>query len=359
MLDAHNQSIMDEYIAKKPMFEKMREVVMQNIKQLLDSKGIVINAVESRVKAQKSLEGKLELKGYKYADLSDITDILGMRIITFYANEVDKIASLIESHFIVDWENSVDKRKIADPKRFGYMSLHYICKVPKSMFYDEEYPELNEYRFEIQMKTALQHVWSTAEHDTGYKFDIEIPGEYVRALSRLAGLLEIADKEFMNIASGIAEYRRKVKNLIKDGNFADLELNGDTFRSFLDIGPFAALNEKIAAINTAEIQPQNCMPYLAVFKEFDFTTIADIVKLIKEYSEDAYRLALVQIGKTDLDILAETIGVQSLCLAYILKNGGGVMELKKFYDILYGERDRNLKTAQRVLAQAKTINLAK
>ncbi len=356
-MDMHCQMIMDEYIENHASFEKMYDIVLSRINELLKENGLLVTAVEARIKEQKSLAGKLELKGSKYASLSDITDILGARIITFYSEEVDKIASLIEQNFEIDWKNSVDKRQSLDPDKFGYMSLHYICRIPKSVYCDEAHPEINEYRFEIQMRTALQHVWATAYHDTGYKSDVEVPREYIRALSRLAGVLEIADQQFSQINVELAEYRRKVRAFVKGGKFNDLNLDGDTFKSYLEIKPFAKLNNRIASINKAEVQEQSFAPYLAVFKSMGFNTIEDIQKLIADYSDDAYRLAVLQIAGTDLDILSETIGVQNLCIVYILRNGDGEFGVKKFFDQLYGERPRNASSAKRIVEQAKTIDI--
>ena len=107
-LDPHAQAILEEYRAQRPVFEKMQETIPGRVRALLDEAGIVVASVESRIKEEKSLAGKLELKGGKYASLADITDIFGMRIITFYTDDVDKVASAVDRLFEVDWENSVD-----------------------------------------------------------------------------------------------------------------------------------------------------------------------------------------------------------------------------------------------------------
>ncbi len=357
ILDMHCQALLDEFIEKRPMLELMQGIVQDKIKNLLKENNLLVTTVEGRVKEPGSLAGKLELKGSKYKTLSDITDLLGCRVVTFYSDEVDKIASLIEKNFDVDWENSVDKRKMHNLDSFGYMSLHYICSIPKEMYYDEKQPEINSWRFEIQMRTALQHVWATAYHDTGYKSDVEVPKEYIRALSRLAGILEIADEQFSHIIGDLAEYRRKVKALVRDKRFDDLALNGDTFKSYLELNPFDRLNQRIAAINKAEINPQSFMPYLYVFAEFGFQTLADIEKLIAEHSEDAYQLALLQLGNTDIDIISSTIGLQNLCIVYLLKSGDGEGGVKMFYDWLYGERRSNINSAKRTYKQALTAHI--
>ena len=134
-LDLHCQMILDEYRENQETFAIMRKVVTDELNRCVSDNGLYVNAIESRVKSEKSLAGKLELKGYKYMFLSDLTDILGCRVITFYTDEVDKVATLIEQSFSVDWSESVDKRKMYELNSFGYMSLHYICRIPKSLYH--------------------------------------------------------------------------------------------------------------------------------------------------------------------------------------------------------------------------------
>ena len=306
-LNLHSEMILDEYREKRPLFERMQTVVDGEIRRIVADNHLYVTAMESRIKKEKSLAGKLELKGNKYATLSDITDILGCRIITFYTEEVDKIAALIEKNFEVDWDNSVDKRRLLDLDRFGYMSLHYICRLPLERCKE---PEMHEYRFEVQMRTALQHVWATINHDLGYKTDIEIPREHLRNMNRIAGMLELADEQFSRIRMEITDYRRQVQALVADGDFDRVPLDGDTFRSYLELDPFHKLADRIASINQAEIYRDNLMPYLQVLLRMEFKTLGDLERLLHDYSDDAYQLALHQISGTDLDIMALSVTLQ-------------------------------------------------
>ena len=353
----HCEMILDEYREKLPVFEKLKEIVMDAVRNCLDENNILVSGLDSRIKSEKSLTGKLELKGYKYHTLSDITDILGVRIITFFSDEVDIISALAEQMFEIDWENSVDKRKMLEIDRFGYMSLHYICRVPKALYYNPDMPDLNQIRFELQMRSTLQHVWANMYHDMGYKSDVEIPAEYQRNMSRLAGMLELADEQFSHIRKEINNYRRKVQSLVASGNFDEVPLNGDTFRSFVALHPFKRLTDKIAAINQAEIYEDSLMPYYNVLRNLNMKTIGDIVRLRNEYSEYAFQLALIQLAGTGLDILANSVALQNLCIVYILKQGFGEAGLLRLFNALYGENDYNKDRAKRIYGQAKQINI--
>ena len=356
-LDMHCEMILDEYRQKRNVYEQQKDVVLNILKRTLKKHSMVVAGIEGRVKTEKSLEGKLELKGSKYRMIEDITDIVGVRIITFFIDEVDKIAAFVERLFEIDWENSVDKRKMLEIDRFGYMSLHYICRVPKSLYYDEAFPDLNTLRFELQMRTALQHVWANMQHDTGYKSEVEIPVEYVRRLSRLSGILELADEQFSVIRKEINDYRRNVQSLVASGNFDEVPLNGDTFRSYCELHPFQRLAEKIATINQAEIYDDSPMPYYNILPHLNMKTIGDVERMRNECDDGAYQLALIQLAGTGLDIVAYSVALQNLCIVKILRMGYGEAGLTRMFQTIYGESSYNTQRAERIYQQAKLSNI--
>ena len=343
-MDLHCEAILEEYRENLPRFEEVSREIRAALQKTFDDAGLLLAGIESRVKTEKSLAGKLELKGSKYATLADITDIIGLRVITFYIDDVDKVASAVERLFEVDWENSVDKRKVHEIDSFGYLSLHYICSRPG-------FP----YRFEIQMRTVLQHAWANMNHDTGYKSGVEVPRRYLRNLSRLAGMLELVDEQFSQIRSELTDYRRRVQALVASGNLDDAPLDGDTFRSFLDLDPFGQLNRRIAAVNQAEIQDAALMNFLPVFKAIGCHTLGEISRIIKQYSEGAYQIACYQLGLTDLDIISASLGPQDICIAYLLKNGGGKPGIKRLFDALNGESESNEALAELLMEQANDL----
>ena len=343
-MDLHTEVILEEYRAQREVFERMQREVEQVLNEALQRNGLTVTAVTSRIKTEESLIGKLARKGNKYNTLSDITDILGARIITFYTDDVDRIAAMAEQLFEIDWKNSVDKRVLHELDSFGYNSLHYICKLPG---YD--------YRFELQLRTTLQHAWASINHDIGYKSGVEIPKEYLRRINRMAGLLEMADDEFSRIRTEITDYRRRVHTLVQNGKLDDVQLDGDTFNSYLQARPFDALNKRIAAINQAEIQEVPLTRYLRVFKALCCKTLGDVEQLKKKYEEDAYRLARHQLGNTDLDIISSAVGVQNICIVCIMDVGGGKVGLERFFDAINGHNTQNKAIAELTYEQARKV----
>lgn len=223
-------AILKEYDKNKDVLENLDKSLETLINSLLKQKGIKVHQIQTRVKDRDSLEKKILAK-HKYKSLDDITDIVGVRIITYFDDEVDQIATLINEEFVIDQDNSVDKRKI-DSDKFGYRSLHYVANLKKDRTNLPEYSSYKEQKFEFQIRTILQHSWAEIEHDLGYKGEFEIPSTAKRTFYRVAALLEQADIEFVKLKSTISEYEESLTYDIK-ANPSQIEINKASLISFM------------------------------------------------------------------------------------------------------------------------------
>ena len=214
--------ILEDYRKQRDDFIKLGDTVHTMLSDIVKELGLTVLAVEHRVKEEKSLAGKLERKGDLYNTFEDITDILGLRVVCVLSDEIDKIGKKVEETFVVDWENSSDKRALIKEDAFGYLSLHYICSLP---FGDKWPDEICGKKFEIQIRTILQHAWSAIHHDIGYKSDFGVPREIRRQFARLAGLLELADDEFVRARDNMVGYTEDIRQRIITDDADDITIN--------------------------------------------------------------------------------------------------------------------------------------
>lgn len=358
-MDVHTEMILEEYNELLPDLQELKSAVENIIRKEITNSGIFISTYTSRIKTEKSLEGKLELKGYKYKDIYDLTDILGARVVTYYVSDVDRIASLLEKLFDIDRENSVDRRKVYNVDQFGYQSLHYICRLPESLYKSDNHRNINKIRFEFQIRTSLQDAWAQVTHDIGYKSDVEIPRMILRRLNRLSGLLEMADEEFNSIKLYSDQYRKGVKQIVKSGDFNEVELNIDTFNEYISIDSFRGLTKRIQSINNMDIQEVSLAPYYRFLKTMGLKTLGDLDKMRRENEEDAYQFALRLFGDTDLDIAASSVGIMCLCIVTLFKHGSGVAGINIMLSTVNGERASNMKIAERYYKIGQAMGLVK
>jgi len=189
--------------------------------------------VMSREKGASSLKKKIAREGKNYElPLEQITDLAGVRVITYFPKDVDAILPILKKEFLVDEDNSVDKRQTANPSAFGYASVHLVVGLKEERAKLPEYALFKSLKCEIQVRTILQHAWAEIEHDIVYKSNEEIPFELRRKFASLAGLLEVADREFEMLRHQEAEIRRQIEKTIKDDRL-DLPINLDSVASYL------------------------------------------------------------------------------------------------------------------------------
>lgn len=199
--------MLDTYDVVYPRLLEVSQVLSSRLKVLLSEHQVQVQAIDARVKDRDSLRRKLARPDRTYHHLYDVTDLIGLRVITYFEDDVDRAARLIEANLSVDFQHSTDKRRYLDAVRFGYRSLHYVCAYGG--------PGLDPaFRFEVQVRTALQHAWAEIEHDLGYKAD-SVPPALRRRFARVASLLEIADQEFVALRQELGDYRVKVSGALE------------------------------------------------------------------------------------------------------------------------------------------------
>src|SRR5258706_261369 len=131
---------------------------VQVCESVLQSNSIPFHSVKSRIKSFPSILEKIVRKKYG-PQLFSCTDVVGIRVMCLYPSDIDRIVSLLGRQFHV--QEVVDKRPQSDPERFGYNSVHLLCKLEGT-----ERAKLPEYQafadiiFEIQVRTILQEAWA-------------------------------------------------------------------------------------------------------------------------------------------------------------------------------------------------------
>ncbi|MEV7093726.1 hypothetical protein AB0M80_12910 [Amycolatopsis sp. NPDC051045] len=222
----------DDYDQSISNLAAMGNVLVNLISAALAASEIQYHTVTYRVKELQSAHKKIASRPNRYPDFNALTDLLGIRIVTYFDDDVDKVSELLREEFEVDEGNSIDKRANLDSDRFGYLSVHFILTLGSKREHLIEYERFSGKKFEVQIRSVLQHAWAEIEHDLGYKISGGIPQNLRRRFSRVAGLLESADVEFRSLRDEIVAYQTEVKKTINTSP-QDLSINQDTLVELL------------------------------------------------------------------------------------------------------------------------------
>lgn len=348
-MNLKSRLIIEDYRKQREHFVKLGDVVHTMLADIAKELGLTVLAVEHRVKEEKSLAGKLERKGDCYNTIEDITDILGCRVICFLSDEIDKIGKKVEEKFVVDWANSSDKRTLLKENAFGYLSLHYICSLP---FGDKWPDEICGKKFEIQIRTILQHAWSAIHHDIGYKSDFGVPREINRQFARLAGLLELADDEFVRARDNMLNYTEDIRKRIITDDADDVVINMISLNEYvMHNKKMQKLIKEIADICGAEIKtidPENYIPQLAFL---GVKKLGDIELMISENYDLAVKLANKALAMANLDIVSSSVALRFLCRAELINKNYDYDKIVEFLKISLRDKEKAERQATLLLKQ--------
>lgn len=319
--------ILKGYDQNHELYVAFATTIEHLVVEILEDNKINYHSVTSRVKTRESFCNKSGKSTDKYKCLADMTDIAGVRIITYFEDDVDKVANIIEAEFLVDRNNSIDKRQLLDPDRFGYLSLHHVVSLLPERGVLTEYKRFPDLKVEIQTRSILQHAWAEIEHDLGYKSKQGIPKAIRRNFSRLAGILELADKEFIEIRSDLLRYENEVRGQIEKDS-SSVSIDNVSLMSFIQTNKLLKqMNSDISAICGAKIHDQ---PELRDMVErlslFGIESISDLERTLMQYKDKVVKFAGIWLSRGKYESVGSTISLYYL--HYVL-----LAETKKIKEI--------------------------
>lgn len=254
-----------------PHHERLATGVESLLQNMLKKKEIEYLSVKSRVK---TIDGAIEKIGRKdYRDpVKQMTDLSGIRIVTFLEEQVLEITEVIKELFEVDKANSLDRSEILGDDKVGYRSTHFVCALGRKRKALPENESLGDLKFEIQVRTVLQHAWAELAHDRSFKFGTALPTKIQRKLNLYSGMLEIVDNAFDEISKEIEKYSETINSkTIKQ--ISNLELNSILLGKFINDLKFPPM---ITLVDDPNLHPF----VLHELKVFGVKSVGDLAKLI-------------------------------------------------------------------------------
>jgi ppGpp synthetase/RelA/SpoT-type nucleotidyltranferase len=209
--------LVDWYITNEPIYKRLSKKIESLLSEVFEINNSSYHLISSRTKAIDSVRDKG--KSDKYKDpIREIQDFSGIRVITYVEDEISIICKLIEDNFDIDFTNSSNKSDALGVDRVGYKSVHYVASLKSERLKLPEYKQFEGKVFELQIRTILQHAWAEIEHDRNYKFSGKLPDNISRRFKIVAGVLEMADREFNNISQEIDVISESTKEATNSGN---------------------------------------------------------------------------------------------------------------------------------------------
>jgi len=151
-----------------------------------------------------------------------ITDILGIRVVCPFMEDLSLVEAQIDKDFtVVEVERKGSQLASTE---FGYSSVHLLVQIPRDIM--ESFHVGREIVCEVQLRTILQDAWAEVEHELVYKAELTpLDGQLRRKLAALNANLSLSDIIFQEIR----EYQRMMnRSLMKrrDDFWTLLQANG-------------------------------------------------------------------------------------------------------------------------------------
>jgi ppGpp synthetase/RelA/SpoT-type nucleotidyltranferase len=194
----------------KSMLQSVPDVSLSNVA------GRVKERDECVKKFSRKYRPALETTQTPYTIKETITDLIGLRVVCLYEDEVDNIKNAISREFdVIDITDKIAQVEGTEAS-FGYKGLHLDLKLNAARQDMAEYRAYAEFPFELQIRTVVQDSWSIIDHKIKYKKSI--PNDLKRRINTLAALFELADHEFLAIRNATSD-----RLAVDEGDYKEIE----------------------------------------------------------------------------------------------------------------------------------------
>lgn len=324
-----------QYSKTRILYEEFAEQVLNILKAIVKQEypDIKIASYNKRAKEVESLKKKLRKD--KYNENSEITDLAGIRIITYSKKDIPLIAEIIERSFKVDFENSVDKTRALGNDKVGYRGEHYVVSFDKDRDRMPENKKFKDLKCEIQVTSLIAHTWSELTHEKGYKFEGELPEDLERRKNLLAGMLELADLEMDAYVEAFDSYVYKIEQEIEKGCLK-YQINSMSLERFMawkfpDISPQVfrdadlILNElRLFGLNTIkELNELVCPEYEKEIQKTGWRSLDGIIRNIliindaNQYFAKVWNPSMNQMNRKNYELYQRFgVDIDRICKEY-------------------------------------------
>ena len=191
----NTENLENEYTNLLPRLTKFKNRIVSELNELLTQNAIQLAVpIESRVKSWQSIAAKVDRKDLELTSITQLVDLLGIRLVLPFLRDVSLTTRLLESAF--DIKSKEEKLADLDEAQFGYQSTHLEASLSDSWSKLPSFQDCSDYGFELQVRTMSQHTWAIVSHKLQYKQESSVPFELKRSINRMAALLETVDLEF-------------------------------------------------------------------------------------------------------------------------------------------------------------------
>jgi len=266
------ESNQKQFVASKNAYISIIKILIRqsDVGEVTKIEGRIKDKEECIRKFQRKYQSKLEADEQPYEIKDFLSDLIGVRIVCLYEDQVSLVSELLERHFKII--NVTDKTSVVESTEdsFGYKGLHMdLALTPETASLPKHLPHLDSC-FEVQIRSLIQDAWSRLDHKIKYKRSIPI--DLKRRINILSALFELADREFKEIRNATAD-------LMQQETVA-------TISEPLD-GVVEASGQAVTAVGSKTLNAFNFLPIAGhFFRDFDFEDhkVDDFIQDILEQS---------------------------------------------------------------------------